>query len=206
MADDWKTALADSARKWNARPQYGALDPGVLAAIPDDLLEQAVIDFVLNFRAWPENRRVALLVALPPGFGTVYTTWWVDAEVANGGFHQYFWNTEGAYVDLVRDGLRRLEAAAHLEVFDEAVRLAGVQSKPDLAAMTAREELAAFSASAMTGTFEYLDSRWYALGELAAVRIAFMRRHPELFVARLPRLARLRLAVSRRWQRVRHGP
>jgi hypothetical protein len=203
MADDWKPALAESIRKWEARPRYGALDPAILAAIPDDRLEQAVIDFVLEFRAAPDQRCVALLGSLPPGFAAVYTTWWLDAEIANGGFHQYFWNTAGAYVDLVRDALPRLQAPEHLHAFDQAVHLAGVQSKPDLSGMTPRAELAAFSASARAGAFDHLDSRWHALGELGGARVAFIRRHPALFVARLPRAARWRLKAASLWRALR---
>ena len=203
MADEWKPALAESIRKWEARPRYGTLDPGTLAAIPDDLLEQAIIDFVLDFRASPDDRCVALLGTLPPGFAAVYTTWWLDAEIANGGFHQYFWNTAGAYVDLVRVGLERLQAPEHLDAFDQAVHVAGVQSKPDLRGLTPRAELEAFSASARSGAFDHLDSRWHALGELGKARVDFIRRHPALFVARLPALARLRLKAASLWRALR---
>lgn len=196
MADEWRQALDESIRKWEARPQFGELTPEVLARVPDDLLEQAIIDFVCSFREWPEDRLLALLTTLPVGFSTVCTTWWLDAEVANGGFHQYFWNSGGVYVDLVKDGLQRLKAAEHLHTFEQAVHLAGLQTKPAVARLAARVQLEAFSESARARAFDHLDSRWYELGELRNARVRFIRDNPTLLVARLPTLARVRLRLS----------
>jgi hypothetical protein len=36
---------------------------------------------------------------LPPGVRAVYATWEVEAQVGNGGFDQYFENTDGALAD-----------------------------------------------------------------------------------------------------------
>ena len=45
-----KRAYSESVREWEARRRYGELSPEVLAGIPDDLLEQTIVDFFLNFR------------------------------------------------------------------------------------------------------------------------------------------------------------
>jgi len=111
MTYEWKQALGESIRNWEARPRFGELTPEILAGVPNDMLEQTIVDFVLAFREWPEDRLLALLTGLPAGFSTVYTTWMLDAEVTNGGFHQYFWNSAGVYVELVRQGLQSLNAA-----------------------------------------------------------------------------------------------
>ena len=136
------------------------------------------------------------------GFSTVCCTRWLDAEVANGGFHQYFWNSKGAYVDLVKEGLERLHARDHLRTFEQAIHLAGLHTKPDIAGLSARDALKVFSDSAKAGMFDHLDSRWYELGELDSVRVRFIRDHPQLFVARLPTLLQLRLRVSMSWLRL----
>jgi len=84
----------------------------------------------------------------------------------------------------------------HLHTFDQAVHLAGLQTKPELSGLPARSELKAFSKSARAGVFDHLDSRWYELGELGPARLRFIRDHPMLCVARLPWIPRMRLAVS----------
>ena len=87
MDEDLKRRLRESIDTWERRPRPADVTPGVLAAIPDDLVEQAVVDFVLDHGVWRPPELLKLLAALPEGYGVVYTTWILDAEVANGGFH-----------------------------------------------------------------------------------------------------------------------
>jgi hypothetical protein len=200
MNADWKQALAASIRSWEARRRFGALTPEVLAGFGDDVLELGVIVFVLEFRLWPVQGLIAVFAKLQAGFSAVYTTWMLDAEVANGGFHQYFWNTGGAYVGLVQDGLRRLGAAEHLRVFEDAVQRAAAQDRPDVGGLPARAQMEAFSESALAGSFDGVDAAWYQLGELSAARVRFIRANPSLLAARLPLRARLRLRLSAPWR------
>jgi hypothetical protein len=196
MDEALKRKLDESIRKWEARPRYGELSPGVLAAVPDHMLEQTVVDFVLAHGVWRDEDLVALLRSLPEGFGIAYTSWVLDAEVANGGFHQYFWNTEGNYVDLVTRAVARLGSAEHVHTLTEAIRIFRAEGKADVAHLDEREQLERFSASAQASDLGPLDSRWYELGDLAAARVRFIREAPALFAARLPLVPRLRLAIG----------
>jgi hypothetical protein len=186
MDEELKRQIAESVRKWEARPRYSELTPEVLAAVPDDLLEQAIVDFVMAHGEWQDEELLALFASLPEGFGIVYTTWALDAEIANGGFHQYFWNTKGRYVDLLTKAVARIGSPDHGHVLEEAVGVFRGQRKPDLTGLDPRQQLEAFSASARASELAPLDSRWYALGDLAAARVRFIREEPALFTARLP--------------------
>lgn len=183
MDEQTKRRLGESIRGWEARPRYSALNASVLATIPDDLLEQAILDFVWAHGVVDSAESAALLVTLPAGFRTVYTTWLLDAEVGNGGFHQYFWNTEAQYVALTEEGLQRLGANRHLAVFEEAAVVFRRENQPDVSANPPEEQLKAFSESATESGLNELDDKWYALGELAEVRLRFIRENPSLFEA-----------------------
>jgi hypothetical protein len=185
MDEKLKRELAETFKKWQARPRYQELTPEVLAAVPDDLLEQAIVDFVMAHGLWEEDDLLALFASLPEGFGIVYTTWALDAEVDNGGFHQYFWNTKGRYVDLLSRAVARLGSPEHVRTLEEAVRVFRAEGRPDLAGLDAGEQLERFSASANVSGLDPLDSRWYELGGLAAARVRFIREAPDLFTARL---------------------
>jgi hypothetical protein len=37
----------------------------------------------------------------------IYTMWWLEAEVNNGGFHQYFWNSAGDHTKVALESLSR---------------------------------------------------------------------------------------------------
>lgn len=45
----------------------------------------------------------------------------LDAEVQNGGFHQFFWNSDGKLNTVVAQGLRFLEAVSFAEIFKRAI-------------------------------------------------------------------------------------
>jgi hypothetical protein len=51
-----------------------------------------------------------------------------DAMVNNGGHRQYFTNSDGAYLDLVEDGLKLYASNYHLHIFQRALH----RYKPDL--------------------------------------------------------------------------
>jgi hypothetical protein len=201
--EDLKRRLRESVAKWERRPRHADVTPGVLAATPDDLVEQAMVDFVLDHGVWRATELLKLLAALPEGYGVVYTTWILDAEVANGGFHQYFWNTDGHFVDLVTRGVERLHSEEHQRALDEAVRLFRAEGKPDVSGLEAQEQLALFSKTAMESPWASLDARWYELPELSLARIRFIRAHADLFTARLPWLPRWKLAASAAFRRFR---
>lgn len=154
------------------------------------------MDFVLAHGVWRDEDLVTLLKSLPQGFGVAYTSWVLDAEVANGGFHQYLWNTQGKYVDLVTGAVARLGSAEHIHTLTEALRIFRAEGKADLAHLDEREQLERFSESARASDLGALDSRWYELGDLAAARVRFIREAPALFAARLPLVPRVRLAIG----------
>ena len=65
---------------------------------------------------------------LPRHWGTLETLMYYDAMVNNGGHDQYFANSEGAYLDLVEDGLKLYASDYHLHIFQRALH----RYKPDL--------------------------------------------------------------------------
>lgn len=61
------------------------------------------------------------LRGLPRHWGTLETLMYYDAMVNNGGHRQYFANSDGAYLDLVEDGLQLYAGEYHQEVFRRAL-------------------------------------------------------------------------------------
>jgi Domain of unknown function (DUF4375) len=62
-----------------------------------------------------------------PGFGALpepeklyYALTLFQNEVNNGGFHQFFFNSSGAYFDLIREGLATLDELQTLELLQRA--------------------------------------------------------------------------------------
>lgn len=68
---------------------------------------------------------------LPQHWRAVYTTCILDGEVRNGGHHQFFWNSEGAFNNETLEDLRLISAKPFVLLFEEAL---DVYHKHDYAA------------------------------------------------------------------------
>jgi hypothetical protein len=97
------------------------------ALAPEDL-EGAVIEFVGNQLAQSQDR-LAKLTELPRGLQVFYLSFLVEAEVMNGGFNQFFWNSSSDFSDLVSPALRELGASAAADIFDQALAVAMAEGK-----------------------------------------------------------------------------
>jgi len=58
---------------------------------------------------------------LPQHWRPLYTTFWLDGQVNNGGHHQFFWNSDGALNKETLEDLRLISAQPFILLFEEAI-------------------------------------------------------------------------------------
>jgi len=51
-----------------------------------------------------------------------FTIWWLEAEVNNGGFQQYFWNSAGDHADVALKSLKKIGAYQTATLLEEAIK------------------------------------------------------------------------------------
>jgi hypothetical protein len=180
-APDTSQQLREHAQSEAAgnRKVYTELTPAVLAQIPDQKLEQAIIDFIEYKVAGREHRRRDILAALGPGFRAMDATWRAEIEVAGGGFRQYFRNTRGQFAADAVEGFRLMGAPELAAVMEQAIIIA---SEEQTLSQPARQP-----SGPGRGHDRYrpLDQRFLALAQhLSTRRVALIRARPELFVGR----------------------
>ena len=116
------------------------------------------------------------------GFCAVYTTWWVEAEVYNGGFNQYFWNSSRQFANEAVAGFELIGAPKHAALMTRAID-SFRQEEDRLQSFIDRDNVKAFSESYQDTPLNSLDEEFYELSEdLSRLRIQFIRRNPDLFV------------------------
>ncbi|ENM5926838.1 DMP19 family protein [Vibrio mimicus] len=54
----------------------------------------------------------------------IYTIWWLEAEVNNGGFHQYFWNSAGDNAAVALKSLKDIGATQTASLLQQAINIA----------------------------------------------------------------------------------
>ncbi len=160
---------------------YKRLDKVILTSIPDAELEQAVFDYATTKLDGHYDQEKRVVAMLPPGVRALYLTWTVEAEVNNGGFNQYYFNTNGQFASEAVEAFEYFGATEHAVLMGEA----NVIRAAEAALMDEYKKkgtLEAFSESYEHSKLGPLDDRFYKLTEnLSQFRVARIRATPEQF-------------------------
>jgi hypothetical protein len=160
---------------------HATLTPEILKSIPDDEVEQAVIDYVSAKIGDDYDHEVQIVSKLPIGAQALYITWWVEAEVNNGGFNQYFWNSSGQFADQAAEAFQFFSAHEHAALMREANSVRAMEAEK-MKKYKDRGTTEAFSDSYKESQLNPLDDRFFGMKEdLSALRIAKIRSSPEFF-------------------------
>jgi hypothetical protein len=114
---EWLRALLDipsisdridfSRRSEN--PIYTRLTPELLSVMNDDELDGAVLDYINAQRDQTDNQSTTeVLKSLPVGYQDYYSLWWMQAEIDNGGFFQFFVNKGHELAFMALEASRRI--------------------------------------------------------------------------------------------------
>lgn len=156
-----------------------SLDEVTLAMLPDHDLERALVEYVDErlARRGADEDEVAIVNALPPGVRALYLTWMVESEVINGGFVRYFWNWAGQFATQAVAAFEFFSAHEHAALMREANRVYAREC--GRACVTDGGELIAAYES---WRLQLLDDCFHQIEDsLSALRIAKLRRNPQLF-------------------------
>lgn len=126
------------------RPRIESVSPAELGRLDPKEREIAVIDWVGRHLDSSGDAHLAL-ESLPRGLQIFYLSFLVEAEVMNGGFNQFFWNSSSQYAPLMEHALVELGATKASSIFREAWAVATSENagRPERGELS----LEAFSAS-----------------------------------------------------------
>ncbi len=130
----------------------------------------------------PDPRAACLKLA--PGLQMIYTTGLLDAEVNNGGFHQYFWNSSGEFSDIALKGLKLIGDKDRAALLEQAIKIYKTE-EPTMEQFKEKGNDDAFLKSEKTTKLSPLDDMYYAIKKtLEHFQIRFIRSHPKAFISR----------------------
>lgn len=176
-----KPAKRSSADSPNKQMAFKQLTPEILSSIQDEELEQVIVDHVFDKMAANYDKEREVLSELPQGARAMYLTWIVEAEVNNGGFNQYYWNSSGKFASEAVGAFEFFSAIKHAGLMREANQIRSLEAA-QIERLKEQRSLEAFSESYKVSKLGPLDDRFYKLDEnLSALRIARIRSSPELF-------------------------
>ena len=175
-------AILASVEAFKKRPIHKELTKSILDGLPDDQLEQAVYDNISEIIGEDYENELSNVKKLTKGQKAIFSTWAVEAEVNNGGFNQFYFNSSGQYGDMAVEGFETVDATKHAELMREANKIYA-SIKKDLEKFD-DGTVESFSESYEDNPLNKLDDKYYDLDKnesLWGLKVKYIREHPEQF-------------------------
>ena len=109
-----------SLTEFENRKIYTTLSEKNIDEIPDDKLELAIFDNIISKMNKEMSDEVEVFTRLSKPQQHFYAIWGVQAEVNNGGFNQYYFNSSGRYADVAADGFKIIGALKFADLMRRA--------------------------------------------------------------------------------------
>jgi hypothetical protein len=159
--------------------------------VPERLLANArnedqawavIEDLAMTWAICPNSQRRTFLRRLTPGQRAFFALDELEAEVLNGGIHQFFWNSTGDRWPAALAGLRLIGATACAALLQKALAL----FPNDATRNSQRRRRKALGRISLERTSKLFDEPFYALNKhkrtsLQHLRLAYLAAHPEEF-------------------------
>ncbi len=170
---------------YETRTRYPVLTREILESLDDIDLVDAVVDYVQLKVNDDYEREFEIVSSLPRGFQAAYSTWWVQAEVLNGGFHQYFYNRGVDWAFMALEGYKFFGADELASLMARAIEVYLQEEPEQLKHRTDNplQMIEQYVKARNVSTLPELDSSFYEADDDGALAMEYIRAHIDVFVA-----------------------
>ena len=175
--------LLKSVENFQNRPIYKTLTPEIISKIKDEELEQAIFDNISTNMEGDKREEREIVKTLTPGQRAIYVAWIVEAEVNNGGFNQFYFNSSGQLADMSEEAFKTIGATKFADLVRQA-NLIYDEIKEDLEKYN-DGTTESFSKSYEENPLNDLDDKFYKLyadEPLSPIKIKYIRENVKEFV------------------------
>lgn len=172
-----------SFEEFNNRPIYDKLTDEIIDQTSDDNLLQTVFDNIETNFEDGELYSVEKIKKLSTGKQAIFSIWMLQAEVNNGGFNQFYYNSSGQFSEMALIGLKLINAEKFADLLERANKLYSeiandLKEKDD-------GTIKSFSESYENNPLNKLDDEFYDLEEtesLDSIQIKYIRENKTQFI------------------------
>ena len=165
---------------------YKELTLEILAALLDDELEHAIIDYIFGkfTNARNDEMRSEVILNMSSGFQMVWFTWELLVRVLHGGFNEFFYNGSNEITNKTLQYLEMIGATEYYELLKQVIEAHEEEMRnPVMRELYSQQTLHGYSESHRLSSLKEYDDRFIKLGfRLDELKIHFIRSNPELFV------------------------
>lgn len=165
------------------RTHYPVLTREILDSLNDHELIDAIVDHARLITEKDYDRKAEILATLPRGIQAVYRTWWVDIELGNGGFYQYFFHKGIDEAFLALEGYKLLGEQEAAGLMARAIEIS-LQEEEHLENFSddPAEIMEQYVAARKASSLPELDGLFYEL-QPGEATLGYIRAHADEFVS-----------------------
>ncbi|MDJ1494819.1 DMP19 family protein [Cytophagaceae bacterium DM2B3-1] len=120
---EWEYDMENLVHSFLNRTIYEKLTKHIIASIPDEALVQAIIDNIQTKISPDFSDEYDVVTKLSAGRQAVYAIFYLECEVCNGGFSQFFYNSISVFAEDALYGLERIGAVKLSALMKQAISL-----------------------------------------------------------------------------------
>lgn len=175
--------IEESVRAFENRTIYKKLTKEIIDSANDNELEMIVYDNICSRFNSDYSNDYEVVKGLSKGQQAIYSIWWVEAEVNNGGFNQFYFNPSGKFAEMAVDGFKVIGANKFADLMIQANKIYN-ENKEILEGFD-DGTIESFSKSYEDNPLDSMDQKFYELYKdenLSELRIAYIRKNYTEFI------------------------
>jgi hypothetical protein len=181
--DSISASILKSVDDFKSRPIYKKMTVEIIDTINDDKLLQTIFDNLCEKLPKDNTKELEVIANLSKAKQAIYVIWQLEAEVNNGGFNQFYYNSSGQFANIIPDALNMVGA----NKFSDLVERANAIYKRDYDKITKYQDgsIKGFSKSYDDNALNDLDKEFFALykeEDLYKLQVDFIRRNKQQFI------------------------
>lgn len=183
LSKETEEKMKQAIEEFKNRPIYKTLTEQIINNTSDDELLQVVFDNLTQSQSMYNGNEFATVISWNKSKQAIYTIWLLEAEVNNGGYNQFYFNSSRQFYKYLPDALKLVGANR----FSDLMRRANDTFEKENLKITQYQDgtLAGFSKSYEDNPLNKFDNEFYELYKtenLQQMQVDFIRKHKAEFI------------------------
>ncbi len=183
LSKEMKEQLANSVEAFKNRPIYKKLTEQIIDTTSDENLLQVVFDNLSEKQPTDYEKEYETVMSWNKSRQAIYMIWALEAEVNNGGYNQFYFNSSGQFYKHLPDALNLVGAIK----FADLTKRANDTFEKENPKITQHQDgtLEGFSKSYDDNPLNKFDDEFYDLYEmenLQQIQVDFIRKTKKEFI------------------------
>lgn len=180
---EFDAQISESIEAFKNRPIHEKLTQEIIDSTKDEDLVQVIFDNLISKLPEDYTKEYETVNGWNQSRKTIYFIWLLEAEVNNGGFNQFYFNSSGQFYKYIPEALLKINA----ELFADLTKRANKVYESENERITEKQDgtLEGFSESYENNPLNSFDDEFYELydkEDLMKLQVEYIRKNSKEFI------------------------